>query len=30
LIPLFERRTYIDAWLESFHENFNRLVKNYI
>jgi predicted nucleotidyltransferase component of viral defense system len=30
LIPLFERRTYIDAWLESFHDNFNRLVKNYI
>jgi predicted nucleotidyltransferase component of viral defense system len=29
LIPLFEQRTYIEAWLESFHDNFNRFVKNY-
>jgi len=30
LIPLFEQRTYIEAWLESFHDNFNQLVGNYI
>jgi hypothetical protein len=30
LIPLFEQRMYIEAWLESFHENFNQLAKNYI
>jgi predicted nucleotidyltransferase component of viral defense system len=30
LIPLFERRTYIEAWLESFHENFFQFVKDYL
>jgi predicted nucleotidyltransferase component of viral defense system len=30
LLPLFESRVYIESWLESFRENFDRLVKNYI
>jgi predicted nucleotidyltransferase component of viral defense system len=30
LVPLFEQRTFIDAWLEGFHENFSRLVAGYL
>ncbi len=30
LLPLFEQRTYVSAWLEGFHQNFDELVKNYI
>lgn len=30
LYPLFERRTFIEAWLEGFHDNFSELVKNYL
>ena len=30
LFPLFERRTFIEAWLEGFHANFSELVKNYL
>lgn len=29
LLPLFEQRAFIEAWLESFKENFVELVKNY-
>ena len=29
LLPLFEQRTFIKAWLESFKENFNEYVRNY-
>lgn len=29
LLPLFEQRPFIEAWLESFKENFTELVKNY-
>ena len=30
LLPMFESRTFIEAWLESFHANFERYVKNYL
>ncbi|MFH2039814.1 MAG: nucleotidyl transferase AbiEii/AbiGii toxin family protein [Chloroflexota bacterium] len=30
LLPLFEQRTFIEAWLEGFKDNFNELVKGYI
>lgn len=30
LYPLFEQRTFIEAWLEGFHDNFTELVKNYL
>jgi hypothetical protein len=30
LLPMFESRQFIETWLESFHENFNRLVGEYI
>ena len=30
LIPLFESTSFIKAWLESFHENFQRLVTYYL
>ena len=30
LLPLFEQRTFIDAWLESFHENFALYITNYL
>jgi predicted nucleotidyltransferase component of viral defense system len=30
LLPMFESRTYIEAWLEAFHENFHRLVRVYL
>ena len=30
LLPLFESRQFIEAWLEAFHENFERLVGNYL
>jgi deoxyribodipyrimidine photolyase len=30
LTPLFEQRTFIEAWLEGFHDNFAELVKNYL
>lgn len=30
LLPLFEQRTFIEAWLEGFHDNFNEYVKRYI
>ncbi len=29
LLPLFEQRTFVSAWLEGFHQNFEELVKNY-
>ena len=29
LLPLFEQRTFIEAWLEGFKENFGEYVKNY-
>jgi len=29
LLPLFEQRAFIKAWLEGFQENFNRFVKIY-
>jgi hypothetical protein len=29
LLPLFEQRTFIEAWIDSFHENFNRLLRYY-
>jgi predicted nucleotidyltransferase component of viral defense system len=29
LLPLFEQRAFIDAWLEGFKENFREYVKNY-
>lgn len=29
LLPLFEQRTFIEAWLEGFHENFSEYEKNY-
>jgi len=29
LLPLFEQRPYIEAWLEGFQENFREYVKNY-
>jgi predicted nucleotidyltransferase component of viral defense system len=30
LLPLFESRTFVEAWLESFHTNFERFVGNYV
>jgi len=30
LLPLFESRSFIEAWLEAFHETFDRLVRFYI
>jgi predicted nucleotidyltransferase component of viral defense system len=30
LLPLFEQRVFIDAWLEGFKENFREYVKNYL
>lgn len=30
LLPLFEQRTFIEAWLESFNENFGEYVKYYL
>ena len=30
LLPLFDRRSFIDAWLSTFHENFNRFVRFYL
>ena len=30
LLPLFENRTYIENWISAFHENFERLVGEYI
>jgi len=29
LLPLFEQRSFIEAWLEGFKENFREYVKNY-
>ncbi len=29
LLPLFEQRTFIEAWLESFHDNYRAYRKNY-
>ena len=29
LLPLFEQRSFIEAWLENFHENFNEFKKKY-
>lgn len=30
LLPLFEQRSFIEAWLEGFQENFREYVKNYL
>jgi hypothetical protein len=30
LLPMFENRQFIEAWLEAFHENFQELVKDYL
>jgi len=30
LLPLFEQRSFIEAWLEGFKENFLEYVKNYL
>ncbi|MGE5775543.1 MAG: nucleotidyl transferase AbiEii/AbiGii toxin family protein [Chloroflexota bacterium] len=30
LLPMFENAAFIEAWLESFHANFERFAKNYI
>jgi hypothetical protein len=30
LLPMFESRQYIEAWLEAFHENFQAFVKGYL
>lgn len=30
LVPLFEKRSFIDAWLESFHQNFERFSSYYL
>ena len=30
LLPMFESRQYIEAWLETFHENFQAFVKGYL
>ena len=30
LLPMFESRQYIEAWLEAFHENFQALVRDYL
>jgi predicted nucleotidyltransferase component of viral defense system len=30
LLPMFESRTFIEAWLKSFHANFERYAANYL
>jgi predicted nucleotidyltransferase component of viral defense system len=30
LLPLFEQRSFIEAWIDSFHENFNRFLGYYL
>jgi predicted nucleotidyltransferase component of viral defense system len=30
LLPLFENRVFIESWIETFHENFARLVQYYV
>lgn len=30
LLPLFENRAFIDAWLDAFHENFERFSQFYL
>ena len=30
LLPMFASRTFIEAWLETFHENFRRWVRYYL
>jgi len=30
LLPMFESRQFIEAWLDAFHENFQAFVKNYL
>ena len=30
LLPLFEKRACTEAWIDSFHENFNRFVRYYL
>lgn len=30
LLPLFEQRVFIEAWIDSFQENFLRLIQNYL
>jgi predicted nucleotidyltransferase component of viral defense system len=30
LLPLFERRAFIQAWVEAFHDNFSELVRHYL
>jgi len=30
LLPLFEQRTFIEAWLEGFHENFEIYLREYV
>jgi hypothetical protein len=30
LLPMFESRTFIGSWLESFHANFERYAANYL
>jgi predicted nucleotidyltransferase component of viral defense system len=30
LLPLFEQRTFIEAWIASFHANFNEFLKYYL
>jgi hypothetical protein len=30
LLPMFESRTFIESWLESFHANFARYAANYL
>jgi hypothetical protein len=30
LLPLFEQRTFINAWIASFHENFETFLQDYL
>ena len=30
LYPMFEQRTFVDGWLEGFHQNFSLYLKNYL
>ncbi len=30
LLPMFESRQYIEAWLDAFHENFQLFVQRYL
>jgi hypothetical protein len=30
LLPMFESRPFIEAWLDSFHENFQVLLRGYV